>query len=741
MVRHNRLSAISKVGKLLIAGVSAGVLVAVIALPAVGGVGLTARKGSAYFHSLPTDLHPPPLPQASKILAANGGVIARFYNQNRIAKPMKEIAPAMRHAMVAIEDSRFYKHNGVDVRGIERAAVIDLKSGSVRQGGSTLTQQYVENVLLLKADTKKQKQRARGQTFQRKIREMRYALALEEKLSKKQILNRYLNIAYFGDGAYGVEAAARHYFKKHASKLTVPEAAMIAGLVKAPGAYNPVDNPKNAKQRRNVVIGRMAQLGVISDKRAKKAAKTKLGLDVQKRKNGCTDSEAPFFCEYIHREILTSKAFGKTKADRKRLLRQGGLTIHTTLQWDKQRAAEKALRKHAPPKHSAGREAAEAMVEPGTGKIRALAVNLPYGQGKRETTINLAANYAHGGNGGFHAGSTFKAFTLATALSQHMPFRHSIQAPYKLSSPSGFTDCQGNAATTQGWTPSNAVHGESGTFNLKKATWRSVNTFFVKLERQVGLCKTVKMARKLGLRTARGKQIPDSNASFTLGTVPVTPVDMAVAYAVFASRGIRCDPIAITKVIGRDGKPMDIPDANCHRVLPKGIADGVSDVLQGVLSKPHATAGGLDLTRDAAGKTGSVSKYEAWFVGYTPDLAAAVWFGNMEGHNGDKGAITNITVGGKYFPHVYGASIPAPIWHDSMKQALKGTSPTSFHSPPEWMTYVPSPPDKKKEHHGGHGEGHDHGGGDDHGHGGDRGHGHGEGHGGPPRGRGPNGHD
>lgn len=685
MTGRTLLATAATVGKLAGAAALAGVLVAAMALPAIGGMGLTARNSANHFQNLPQELEQPPLPQRSKILAADGSTLATFYYQNRIAVPLDKIAPVMRDALIAIEDSRYFQHNGVDMQGIARALAVNLRSGEVTQGGSTLTQQYVENVLLLKADSEQEKRGARGQTVGGKLREVRYALETEERLSKQQVLQRYLNIAYFGDGAYGVEAAARHYFNTSADQLTLSEAALIAGLVKAPGAYNPVDNPEAAKQRRDTVINTMADTGQISTDRARKAKASALGLDVQEMHNGCVNSSAPFFCLYVIEEIRNSEAFGENRKDRISMLRRGGLTIHTTLNPDAQQATKNALQERVPPGDSSNKAASEAMVEPGTGKIRALTSSLGFGQGENETMVNLAADRAHGGSNGAQAGSTFKAFTLAAALSDRLPFSHSIHAPYELN-PGTFENCDGQSFQRSGWTPNNFSRSQNGRYTLEEATKNSVNTYFVQLENEVGLCNVVQTARSTGLTRANGKQLRDGIASFTLGTANVAPVDMASAFATFAARGKRCDPIAITKVLDRNDEQIEVPDANCKRVMPQGVADGVNYLLQGVLQ--DGTAEGNGIGRPAAGKTGTTnSNRAAWFVGYTPDLASAVWVGDPRG--GQAHPLRNVTIGGRHYGTVAGSTLPAPIWQQSMQGALEGTSPTGFQRPPGWMFQTP----------------------------------------------------
>ncbi len=680
------------IARLVGAGATAGVLVAGLLLPAVGSAGATARDAALQFQNLPNKLGSPSLPQRTRILAADGTKIATLHKPkgNRVLVPYDKIAPVMRKAMVAIEDSRFYQHGGADLKGILRAFLINISAGEVRQGGSTLTQQYVKRVLLATADSKKERKKATAPTIARKVRELRYAIAVENRYSKREILTRYLNIAYFGDGAHGVQAAAEHYFSTTADKLTLTQAALIAGLVQSPAAYNPRLHPKKAKQRRNLVIMRMAQLGMVNKQRAQRAMRKPVELDVTETPNGCGASKAPFFCAYVVNEIQHNPAFGKTRKARNKLLYTGGLTIKTTLDLSTQEAAKKAVTSKVPPGESSGKAAAETMVEPGTGRIRAMAVSLDYGndQENGETKINLAADYAHGGNRGAQSGSTFKVFTLATALKQGMPVDTTMNVPYK-GTVSGFTDCQGNKFKP--YTIRNAVRSESGKYDLRTGTWHSINTFFVKLEKRAGLCNVVKTIRSLGMETATGDSIPVI-PSITLGTVRVDPTHLAAAYAGFAARGKYCKPIAISSVTTSSGKQIDVPGPQCKQVMEPKVADTVNKILQGVIDK--GTAQGISIDRPAAGKTGTTDDNSAaWFAGYTPRLASAVWVGDPRG--GVQHPLRNVRIGGRYYGSVAGASIPAPIWAATMRNALSGVPKGSFTKPPPSMR--PESDEKKNE--------------------------------------------
>ncbi|MBW8481594.1 penicillin-binding protein [Actinomadura sp. PM05-2] len=649
-------------------------------VPFAGTAGVGARDAATWFDEQPSDLDTAGVAQRSRILAADGSLIATFYSENRVDVPFARIAPVMRQAVVAIEDSRFYEHGALDSKGTVRALVTNVGSGEVQQGGSGITQQYVKNLLISQADTPAGKAEAQALTPARKLRELKYAVAMEKRYSKDEILRRYLNIAYYGAGAYGVEAAAQRYFGIPAARLDLNQAALLAGVIRYPYAYDPIEHPDVARQRRDTVLARMAQLRLISPETAAETAAGPLELHPKTFRSGCVTSKAPFFCDYVQREILTNPVFGSTAAKREKLLKTGGLTIRTTLDTQTQRAAQKAVDRHVPRRNSARKAAAEALVEPGTGRIKGMAVDRALGPNKErgKTWINFAADADHGASIGMQSGSTFKVFTLAAALEQDMPFGTRITAPGSYT-PTGFRDCKGRRVGDPDASLGNSADGEGGrSFTLVTGTHHSVNTFFLELEHEVGLCDTVKMAERLGMRQANGKPL-EQYPSFTLGFNSVSPLRLAAAYAAFGARGRYCRPVAITSITGPDGKGRKVPSARCKQVLDKGVADAVNHVLQGVLTK--GTAAGMGIGRPAAGKTGTVDNFSAaWFAGYTPDLASAVWVGDPRG--GYRYPMTDLCMDGECYGEVFGATIPAPIWQDTMEGALRGRPAGDFHRPP-----------------------------------------------------------
>ncbi|GAA1582184.1 transglycosylase domain-containing protein [Actinomadura kijaniata] len=659
-------------------GALAGLLVATMLVPIAGSVGVGARDAAAWFQEEPGELNTG-VPLRSRILAADGSTIATFFYENRVDVRLDRISPTMRRAVLAIEDSRFYEHGALDAKGTVRALASNLGSGEVQQGGSGITQQYVKNLLLTHAETEEERQAARALTPARKIRELKYAAAMERRFAKDEILRRYLNIAYYGDGAYGVEAAARHYFGKSAAALNLTESALLAGVIRYPYAYDPIRHPDAALKRRDVVLDRMAGLGWIGAAEARQAKARPLGLRVKRTHNGCVTSKAPFFCDYVQREILTNPVFGPTAKAREKLLKQGGLTIRTTLDWKTQRAAQRAVNRYVPRLNSARKAAAEALVEPGTGHIKGMAVDRLLGPDRErgKTWINFAADASHGSSIGMQAGSTFKAFTLAAALEEGMPFGQRFMAP-RAYLPTGYRDCKGRRVGDPSKALKNSADGEGGrTFSLVTGTEHSVNTFFLALQKDVGLCDTVKMAERLGMKQANGKPL-EQYPAFTLGFAQVSPLRLAAAYAAFGARGRYCKPVAITQITDSAGHRLKIPSADCRQALDEDVADAVNHVLRGVLTK--GTARGMGIGRPAAGKTGTVDNFSAaWFAGYTPDLASAVWVGDPRG--GYRYPMTSLCMDGRCYGSVFGATLPAPIWQDTMAEALAGRPATPFRPP------------------------------------------------------------
>ncbi len=642
-------SPLSRLFTVLLAGLLAGLVLALAALP--GGLlgGFAARAALGAYADLPDALRTPVQPQRSYLYANDGTtLITTFYDVNRTDVSLDEIAPVMRQAIIAAEDRRFYSHGGADLRGIARALVANVKGGGTEQGGSTLTMQYVRNVLKTDPNrTPEERQAATEQTVGRKLQEIRYANALEQSLSKDEILNRYLNIAYFGSGAYGVAAASQRYFGKAPADLTLGEAALFAGLVQSPDAYSPIDGDKDqALARRGYVLDAMAETGAITPQQAAAAKTEPLTLRPTAQPNGCTATaqghdDWGFFCDYLRRWWLTQPAFGSTPEEREQALRRGGYRVVTTLDPEiQQTAQEQATKVYG---YGNKRALPIAAVEPGTGRVLAMAVNRHYsldanpdGQANHPNTVNPLIS---GGASvdGYQAGSTFKMFTMLAALEAGKPLSTGFDAPSRL--PTRYaSDDEGNCDGT--WCPANAnPQWMDGYRMMWDGFGRSVNTYFVWLAEQVGEDKVVEMAQRLGItfRADSDAAFARDNAAnwgaFTLGVAATTPLDLANAYATVAAEGTYCTPLPVVSVTAPDGDAVDVAQPSCKRVLEPDVARAATDAARCPVGQQSAfdqcnggTATAVDriVGRPVAGKTGSSERNATeTFVGYTPQVAVA----------------------------------------------------------------------------------------------------------------------
>jgi membrane peptidoglycan carboxypeptidase len=670
--------------RLLGASVLAGALVAALALPLVGAVGYGAKSAAGSFEQLPDSLTEPVLAQASTLYDAGGGVMARVYTRDRTVVPLDRIAPVMRHAIVDIEDDRFYQHGAVDLKGTLRALVTNAGSGGVAQGGSTLTQQYVKNVFVEEAgDDRAKVLAAQRQTLGRKVQEMKYAIGLEERMSKDQILESYLNITFFGEQAYGVEAAAERYFSVRAADLTLPQAAMLAGLVQSPSRYDPLRDPDTAKQRRDSVLDAMAANHSITPAQAKAAEAAPLGLSTSPPREGCITavSGEAFFCDYVKHIFLADASFGATREARQALWDTGGLQIHTTLDPAAQAAAQAAVTGHVYATDQAA--AAITLVQPGTGRIIGMAQSRPYGPGDHQTELNLNVDRTMGGGSGFQTGSTFKPVTAAAALENGIGMDQVYPAPYKDDYPAMQT-CDG---TTLPQVPGDQNDSPDlvGPFDMPDAMAQSVNTYFVPLEADAGLCNVVRMADSLGLSrqavtdsSGRLRSV-DQVQSLTLGTNNFTPLQMANVYATFAAHGSYCPPVALTAVTTAAGARLPVPRSTCRSVMSSDTADAITTMLHGVVQDGTGRPAGLS-DRDDAGKTGTTDGHkQVWFTGFTAQLAGAAVVSDTKA---PLESLNNRSYGGVYVSDAFGGTLAGPIWKEAVSGALDGQPNVALASVP-----------------------------------------------------------
>lgn len=699
----SRAGAAGKLVALLAAFVAtsvvAGVLAAGLVMPAVGATGSLARSSVEFFDSLPEELEPQPLSQQSRVLWADGSTMATFYDQNRIVVPLSAVAPVLRQAVIAIEDSRFYEHGGVDARGIARAAVNNLTGGDT-QGASTLTQQWIKNVLAeeaLREGGREAYQQVVDDDYGRKMREVKLAIAADKRLSKDQILENYLNIALFGDGQYGIATAAQHFFNKSAADLTLPEAALLAGMIQRPTYFDPVANPERATERRNVVLARMLELGLIDRAQYEEAVAVPLEamLQVQESRNGCEQAgSAAFFCSYVIETILQDPAFGETPEDRQQLIYRGGLTITTTLDKPRQEAADAAVKQAVLPEEPVA--AALVSVQPGTGRIVAMAQSKYYdpreSAGIAGTSLNYSVDAAMGGPpDGFQVGSTYKPFVLATWLKQGKSLLSRVGSPrspqYNVKNDFTYGCVDDQAIASEAWNPGNSEGQGGGRITALEATYRSVNTAYSEMARQLDLCQVRDTAASLGVHRTNGNELSFMPASI-LGSNEIAPLTMASAFAAFARSGTYCKPLAIAEVRNSSGEVIGGQPQECTQAIEPEVADAVASALTNTLDR--GTARGSDIGWPAAGKTGTTNNStETWFVGFTRQLAAAVWVGTP---NREPSSLNGQTIGGQPRSRVYGGTIAAPTWRAYMDAAMQGFPREEFPPVASRFTRDPNPP-------------------------------------------------
>ncbi|MET8912611.1 transglycosylase domain-containing protein [Micromonospora sp. NPDC004551] len=646
---------LNKLFTVLLAGVLAGLALGAAALPAALVFGLGFKNLMPYA-ALPESLKTPEPAQRSNLYASDGRtLITSFYVEDRVDVPVGEVAPVMRQAIVAAEDVRFYQHHGVDVRGVARAFTANRREGT-RQGASTLTMQYVRNALAGDPRlTEEQRARATEITVGRKIREMRYALALERQLSKDEILGRYLNIAYFGAGAYGIAAASKRYFSTTPAKLTLAQSALLAGLVRSPDTDDPINgDADSALGRRAYVLDRMVETGQVAATDAARAKGEQLNLKPSATPNDCTAVPAGhndwgFFCDWFTQWWNAQPAFGKTADERQRTLRRGGWSIVSSLDADVQaKATEQVLRIYP---NSNQRAAPTAVVQPGTGRVLAMAVNRNYsvapnaaaGRNYPNTVNQLVAGGA--GIEGYQAGSTFKLFAVLAALESGLPLNTEFDAPgvYVTKYPidGGPASCGGH------WCPENAnPTWMNGDRTMWDAFGRSVNTYFAWLTERVGADRVVEMAQRLGIvfRSPEDAALARDGAQnwgpFTLGVSSTTPLDLANAYATVAAEGTWCRPTPITSITDATGRKVSAGNPDCRQVLDTEVARAAADAARcpvGDQSMYRRCDGGTaeqlapGLHRPLAGKTGSSERNATeTVVAFTPQLSVATIAANPD---------------------------------------------------------------------------------------------------------------
>ncbi len=674
-----------------------GVLAAGLVMPAVATTSVLTDTSVRLFDDLPTELDQVPLSEKSAVYAADGTLLATFFNQNRIVVPLEEISPMMQHAVIAIEDHRFYEHGGVDPTSILRAVVRTAQGDT--EGASTLTQQYVKNALIQAALEGEDPQAiaeainaatvAEGtEGYARKLAEAKMAIALEQRYTKDEILERYLNIAQFGPSVYGVEAASQYYFSIPAAELDYLQAATIAGITQAPTANDPERNPEVAQTRRNLVLRAMLAQGYITDAEYQQGRDTPVTetLNIGQVRLGCMAANdvanAGYFCDYVTKIIAQDPVFGETAADRARLLYRGGLIITTTLDVGLQAMADQEVKAGIPVDDPSGVASAISVVEPGTGKVLAMAQNRIYNgaqnSGPGETAVNFNTDNKYGSASGFAPGSTFKPFTLLEWFKQGHGLAEYVDGTVRPRNENEFVSC-GARLGSRPWNPGNADGGR-GVMTVLDATRGSVNNAYLDMGSQLDLCNIMNGAAELGIHKAGGQagEGPfDPVPANVLGSDSVAPLTMAAAFAAFAANGTFCEPIAITSVVDSEGEQLPVPSANCRSAMAPEIAAAMNYTLSNVWQGTGRSIGALP-GRVSAGKTGTTSRNEyTWFVGYTPQISTTVWVGFSEGMV----PVQGLTINGTRHRYVYGSTIAGPTWKRFMVRAHEGREVVAFPPP------------------------------------------------------------
>ncbi|HET6946701.1 MAG TPA: penicillin-binding protein 1A [bacterium] len=582
------------------------------------GVGLVAGMGMAFATKLPdlSALYAPPS-EATRIYAINGELIASLFRENRDYVPLNEIPEVVQQAVIAVEDERFQHHRGVDVRGTVRAMWRNFLARELREGGSTITQQLARSVFL-----------TQKRVFSRKLAEIMLAVEIERRLTKAEILERYLNQVYFGQGAYGVEMASRVYFGKHVKSLTLAEGAMLAGVIRAPSIYSPHQNPELAKARQRIVLQRMAQLGYITPKQAAEAVERPLGVS-EGGNAGLIGIRAPYFVSYLLPYLLDR--YGEE------VVYNGGLRVYTTLDIRMQADAEKALRaglEQAEKERLKVSQGALVAIDPQTGFIRAMIGGYDF----EKSQFNRAWQARR------QPGSAFKPFIYTTAIANRMTTTKII-----VDEPVSY-EIVGTVEAERIWEPKNYDGKFRGPLTLRTAVEQSINIPAIKTLGELGPQTVIAYAKRMGITSPLQPHL-----SLALGTPDVTPLEMAAAYGTLASMGVRAEPIAVRRVATRDGQILEDNLPRRELVLSSDVAYLMIDILKGVITRGTGRAAGIG--RPAAGKTGTTDDYRnAWFIGFTPQLSTAVWVGNDDNTP---------------MRRVVGGMVPARIWRTFMSAAMQ----------------------------------------------------------------------
>jgi membrane peptidoglycan carboxypeptidase len=713
---------------------AAGVLVAVAITPAIAISGMAVRNTINVFENLPDYLAIDQLSQKSSIYASQSDgksvLLASFYDQNRVEVAWDKISQYAKDAAVAGEDPRFYEHGGVDFQGTLRATFKTATAG-VTQGGSSITQQYVKNVLVQKCEVLTVKKKhdacylaATETTLDRKLREMRLAIGVEKKYSKDDILRQYLNITGFGGTVYGIEAAANYYFGTTAARLTLTQAASLVAIVNNPVKFQ-LDRPLSAtngkangykvnRERRDYILGAMLKHKKITKEEYDAAFAAKVEPRITEPSTGCQTARAnAYFCDYVTKKLLHDPVFGPDAQTRLTSFRRGGYKVYTTLDLDMQKAAVATMNRNVPKVWSQGDVGAViSSVQVGTGRVLVMTQNKDYSQdpkvqakGRNYTGINYNTDYAEGGSSGFQPGSTYKVFTLAEWLKEGHPLNERADTSRKSDWGTFRDSCLGPQSYGTSFQPRNDTSDENGGhYSALESTIKSINTGFIGMAKKLDLCGIRKTAQAFGVHRADGKPLAQG-ASSVIGTNEIAPLTMAVAFAGIANKGVTCSPIVIDRIIGADGKKMPVPRTTCKRSVSEKVAAGMYYAMARVMTNGTAQESWHKTTPRVPliGKTGTTdAAKDTWMSGASTKVATVVAVVSVTGALHQRQ---------EYFPSGYVATARHRMWPDVMSVANAkyggGTFPKASADvigvlkpppapprPPAKATPTPKPTDK-----------------------------------------------
>lgn len=691
-------SALGNVVAFIATSIVAGIVAAGLLVPPAAAAGLAANASIGWFKDLPAQMETGPMSRASTLVARDGTEIATFYAQNRTPVSLDQISPHMEAAILAIEDRDFYAHGGVDLGGIARAMGNNIIRPEARQGASTITQQYVNNLIIDAEDRAGEEASTLGANkgYVDKIKEIKLALSMEQELDKDEILEGYLNMVLFGGQNYGVEAAAQYYWGIPASELSIAQSAVLAGMVQSPNYYDPVANPEAATQRRNIVLDAMLLTGSITEEEHAAAAAEPIEVDLNPSNSGCSAAElAPYFCDYVENIILQDPAFGETPEERLTTLQRGGLTITSTLDADAQRTAEASVNETQPRDDNPDSVSTSLVsLEPSNGNIVAMAQNTYYStaEGDSNTTYNFNVDTWMGGAGGFQVGSTYKPLTFATWLDDGRGAEDTVDATqtrwpadyeWEASCLEGGTKIE-PGEDSEGFEIQNAEPGYTRKMEADFALYNSINTAIYGMAEDLDLCRIGEISEALGIVNGKTGEPVDTTVLSSLlgGSVDISPMTMARAYSAFANRGELCEPRALEKVVDYTGREYDVPEVACERAISRDVADGLNYALNQTLIRGSGWQRGIDLPGASAAKTGTTdNSTQTWMVGYTQGLSTASWVGNYE--FGSR-SLNGLSIGGERTTGdewVDGSTYAGGQWQRFMREVAEDYDTDEFAEP------------------------------------------------------------